>query len=438
MHSYKVIQLDSLKRVDDVNLKIRSRRYIVAKFFFLELMVFIHFALSVANQFNSFFAYRLLKPVKILLKHYVSQTKKIFSTFFKIVKDRIKWLFKAVYFLINRLKSIFKKKYLVLASNSNYRVSTFEIVINTAVMGGSSGYFFKDKFFLTEQANLKTDRFAEEYRGTFVRLNSKIYAVPIIHDAYIDGVTLNLMSGVGLNYAHWISECLPRLILALDNLDFTIIKSVTVLINLNSPSTLIEAIATLLKKHCDAVICLVPDGVLVNVEKLVVVKNIGYCQFEPYGHAEQWSYFSSDLLNKLSELQEADTIHAPKRCLYVARSSNVRSIINNSEVMQYFVNKGFEVVQPELMSFDQQVKVFKSACIAIGPTGAAMANCIFMPKNSRVYIICNDSPKNYLGYWKELLGVRGISVNYIFGRATINNNPHSSYYVDLNLLKEVG
>jgi tetratricopeptide (TPR) repeat protein len=81
------------------------------------------------------------------------------------------------------------------------------------------------------------------------------------------------------------------------------------------------------------------------------------------------------------------------RHLFVRRadSSKRRILSNRSEVVERFQHAGFEIVQPETLSFAEQVRLFASASVIAGESGAAMANVGFCDPGTRVLEILPDS-----------------------------------------------
>jgi hypothetical protein len=67
-----------------------------------------------------------------------------------------------------------------------------------------------------------------------------------------------------------------------------------------------------------------------------------------------------------------------------------RYLTNRVEVQACLEALGFETVQPELLKFQEQVRVFASARVVVGESGAAMANIGFCDPGTRVLEIMPD------------------------------------------------
>lgn len=62
---------------------------------------------------------------------------------------------------------------------------------------------------------------------------------------------------------------------------------------------------------------------------------------------------------------------------HVAATRAVRDVVNSFELEEYVASLGGRVIFPETMSAAEQVAVFNSARVVVGPTGAALANTVF-------------------------------------------------------------
>jgi capsular polysaccharide biosynthesis protein len=66
------------------------------------------------------------------------------------------------------------------------------------------------------------------------------------------------------------------------------------------------------------------------------------------------------------------------------RTPNYRILKNEAEVRELAVQRGFESVFPETLSFKDQIRLFDSAAVVVGPSGSGMLNTIFSPRNAVV------------------------------------------------------
>ena len=68
----------------------------------------------------------------------------------------------------------------------------------------------------------------------------------------------------------------------------------------------------------------------------------------------------------------------------LAKYKNYRVLINETEIKNFLLSEGFDIIKPEDYSFEEQVKIFSSAKFIIGLYGAAMMMLSFCKKNTRV------------------------------------------------------
>lgn len=90
------------------------------------------------------------------------------------------------------------------------------------------------------------------------------------------------------------------------------------------------------------------------------------------------------------------------RRLYLSRrSERKRRLVNEAELEAGLVARGFQVVEPQRLAVREQVELFRSAEAVVAPTGAALANTLFLPPGAALFEI---QPSNFMGVW-----VRGLA-----------------------------
>lgn len=63
--------------------------------------------------------------------------------------------------------------------------------------------------------------------------------------------------------------------------------------------------------------------------------------------------------------------------LYMVRRSAYRTVMNVDDVENYFISKGFELVEPHKCTLEEKVAMFRNAKIIAGPCSASWSNTIF-------------------------------------------------------------
>jgi len=87
------------------------------------------------------------------------------------------------------------------------------------------------------------------------------------------------------------------------------------------------------------------------------------------------------LRNKLVS-EVGDPLFSPQ--IYLARKSNRRRLVNQDEIISDAAKFGFDTVYTENLTFLQQLNLFHHAEFITGPTGAVMANYIFMNDRAKI------------------------------------------------------
>ena len=126
---------------------------------------------------------------------------------------------------------------------------------------------------------------------------------------------------------------------------------------------------------------------------------------------------------------------APARRLFVTRAATRgRGIVNLDEVATRLSEAGFEPIDPETLSFEQQVEAFSHAEIVVGVMGAAMTNTLFSPAGCRVGYLAPEGWTEPF-YW-DLANVMGHPYFTLFGAPESSDlAPHlSSFGLELDAL----
>lgn len=242
------------------------------------------------------------------------------------------------------------------------------------------------------------------------------------------------------NYFHFLAEVLPRIYLA-DEIGLD--PSLPLLIQKKLSPNLRELL----------------DVMNVNKRKLIELNdrqiyNVGSLYFASDVSSIQDVYDRSRLpeetvlhLTLLRRVVERIVAHypsptsgdsQPKRKIYARRGQRYRGLRNESEVEDYLVEKGFQVVSTEHLSVRSQINVFRDAEVVICPTGAAVTNILWCRPGTPVNIFMSDHFASPEELWTQLGQVSGCHV-------TITNcergfsvdgkySMHDDYHVDLSAL----
>lgn len=101
-----------------------------------------------------------------------------------------------------------------------------------------------------------------------------------------------------------------------------------------------------------------------------------------------------------------------RRKLYVARSdTSSRRMLNEDDVIDEVMRRGFEVVTPGDYSLTEQIRLFRTASVVVGSHGAGLTNIVFCDPGTAVYELlpshytnacfCNLAYVCGLKYWAD-------------------------------------
>lgn len=138
-------------------------------------------------------------------------------------------------------------------------------------------------------------------------------------------------------------------------------------------------------------------------------------------------------LRSLAEDQHCNPAHTR---LYVSRADAARRrLLNENEVLETLAPWGFEYVVPGQMSFEEQVRAFAEANVVVAICGAGLANMVFMPPGGTVVML---SPASVPGvfFW-DIAHHLDIELVALWGR---NDDPsdhgqHPDFWMDTAVLE---
>ena len=109
----------------------------------------------------------------------------------------------------------------------------------------------------------------------------------------------------------------------------------------------------------------------------------------------------AEVLGRLQgEYDGPQKVYVSRRTWLNDKSGNIgtnyterRRCVNEDEVAEYFISRGFEEVFCENLSMKEKIGLFRNAKIVVGPSGGGMVNVLFSPSTTKVISI--DSPTFY-------------------------------------------
>jgi hypothetical protein len=235
-------------------------------------------------------------------------------------------------------------------------------------------------------------------------------------------------------WAHFVISYLPKII-ALDEFNFGSKLSLFVPSKIleNSRDLILFALNNIVTNK-EIEIVYVEDDEIIECSNLYYCNAIGYlCDHSTYVHPTSCcpSNYGSKAINKVaSRIWPTVKVSRPRR-LYIGRSAN-RNLTNAVEVEEYFIQNGFEIVHPHLMSLEEKIDTFGNATHMCGPGSSGFANFIFCKNKVKILCFANFarcfdpffSGINYAGGFKHEIMV-------LTGYEEVNNNINNSYLIEL-------
>ncbi|MEC5388203.1 glycosyltransferase 61 family protein [Uliginosibacterium sp. H3] len=246
------------------------------------------------------------------------------------------------------------------------------------------------------------------------------------------------------NYAHWISEQLPRLHLIEDMPQY---DGVPLLISKGLYKQQIEALQFIVGdrypirildiKRSYTVNRLIYPSILTAYHKRQYRPDERATATDGALHPEAVHYLRERILPKIN------TSKTPKRRIWISRGKQLRKgqrrMLNEAELEALFVEKGFESIKPETMSFVEQVELFSEASMIAGPGGAAFMNMVFAPPGAKLLLLTKDHPQINFHYFTNIARMIGQEMAYVCGETVKNEGVQgfeTDFFIDLDLVRD--
>lgn len=259
---------------------------------------------------------------------------------------------------------------------------------------------------------------------------------------------ISLINSASANYVHWLTEAAPKLAL-IDEIEE--LKSYPLIIDSGLHPNIIESL-NCLNTHRREIVQL-ERGQLCKVGRLITITPVAYSPFdyrrtfstELQGPDPGWAMFVPSAIHTLRQkllFRTGSGVRAASLRLYLRRSSNIRPMRNAEEVENLLTREfGYKVIEPEKLSFAEQIELFSRAESIVAQAGAALGNMIFAPKGCRVVILSARSPYNIYYYFSNLASILGLKCCYVLCNPDSQEGDvhpaHKGLIVDIQTLREV-
>ncbi len=111
------------------------------------------------------------------------------------------------------------------------------------------------------------------------------------------------------------------------------------------------------------------------------------------------SIYASRLIQDFFDFISGPITPGRDKKIFVSRSlASTRRFLNSEEIEMYFSNNGYIIINPERLSFTDQMSIFKGANNVIGASGAALTNIVFCQPGSDIFCIMPENASEVL-FW---------------------------------------
>lgn len=231
---------------------------------------------------------------------------------------------------------------------------------------------------------------------------------PLKAPAFLSGTYFDLTGLWSGGYAHWLLDYLPRL------MGLPLIDRATTKILVSGPFPTWKA-RSLERAGIDLGMVHVVGDEPTRVDTLYLAGPVGS---PAHCHPLAAKWLQTTYL-------DPDSHGGATRRLYITRRrAGSRRLTNDAEIVDTLEPLGFEVLDAETLSFDEQVEAYQHAAIVVGPHGAGLANLVFCPRGTAVVeLSAPDYPQLSYEWLSSHCGLRYRSIVGVPGSAAPSSLP---------------
>jgi capsular polysaccharide biosynthesis protein len=303
---------------------------------------------------------------------------------------------------------------------------------NALIYGGTNLVFTSDAVICHDLYDFARDYTSEELHGRHVIDAKKLRMRLLRHDATPEKIAAaaTFVDACAPNYAHWLTEVLPRIAAFCTVDEFA---NIPILVNDGLHRNIMESLALIVGPERE--IITLPVGRGAEVGRLYVTSVAGYVPFERrdaklenHSHGLFCPAAFQEIRARFSSFNDRLSQQEWPRKIYLRRTSGARRVTNSTEIEQALLKAGYVAVEPEKLTFVQQVALFSNAEDVVGSSGAALANMIFAPSTTNVNILIGKLENTSYWYWQNMAVASGKNVVYFLGKSQ-SNSIHADFYI---------
>jgi capsular polysaccharide biosynthesis protein len=315
-----------------------------------------------------------------------------------------------------------------------------------SALGRSDSLFVQDKAVVSDYWNRETE-FTRDEVTSLIRQSASnqmvARSIAAIEKMQMDKGIL-ILGGPTVNWAHWLTEYLPRLALidtVEEYFDWPLIVDGAL------PNNMVESLRLIgTRSRC---IQFLDEGQVMRLQCAVTVSSPGYTAYEyrynketelPINSRDR-TVFSPFALKLMREKAWKNVGAQPekRRSIYITRPrGSARPFVGSEKIESYFSDLGFELVDTSTMSVSDQIKLFSSARCIVGQSGAGMTNLVFAPAGCLIFVFAANSPHSIFHYFANMGATLDQVVHYFYGESIYvpGAHPgHAGFSVDFEEVK---
>lgn len=316
------------------------------------------------------------------------------------------------------------------------------VIKNGTAVGGTNLIMVDGKVVCHDLYDFELDYTAEELHGRALISPKSMRVRLVFRDKRPDSIPVaaTFVDACAPNYAHWMTEVLPRIALFCADERF---KDMPVVVNDGLHPNIMESL--FLVAGTNRKVITLPIGKTLAIAELYHTSVAGYVPFErrtKTGSGHSHGIFSPHALEllrmRLGDIVQKKGMESWPEKIFLRRNSGVRRVTNAAEIEKLLTTYGYVIVEPETLTFTQQVQYFAHAKVIVGPTGAGFANAIFCEKGTHVAILISKCKDLAYKYWVNMLDPIGVNFSYVLGDIVDNQEygVHGDFEVNTSYLME--
>jgi capsular polysaccharide biosynthesis protein len=236
------------------------------------------------------------------------------------------------------------------------------------------------------------------------------------------------------NYAHWLTEVLPRISIFCSLEQFS---AIPIIVNDGLHENIMESLALIVGS--ERLVIALPIGRALRVARLFMTSVIGYVPFERrdkklanHSHGLFCAPALELMRTRLNSFAYLNPVQKFPSKVYLRRTADGRNVKNRTELEMLLVAAGFVTIETEKLNFIQQLSLFTNTIDIIGSSGAAVANLIFARSATNITIFIGGLEGTSYWYWQNIACATNKSVEYILGAIEHElDGIHSNFKLDL-------